>query len=90
MVCIVPSKPRREIYAFVTGSRRTLPASTLGASVAGRGTVTRTGYIVDQESRASVDSGALRGVADLLTAAGFSGVRVVDMDEGFCAHAMKP
>jgi len=30
------------------------------------------------------------GVADLLTAAGFSGVRVVEMDEGFCALAMKP
>jgi hypothetical protein len=29
-------------------------------------------------------------VADLLTAAGFSGVRVVDIDEGFCALAMKP
>jgi len=41
MVCIVPSNRRREICAFVTGSRRTRPASTLGASVAGRGTVTR-------------------------------------------------
>jgi len=30
------------------------------------------------------------GVADLLTAAGFSGVRVFEMDEGFCALAMKP
>jgi hypothetical protein len=28
-------------------------------------------------------------VADRLTAAGFSGVRVVDMDAGFCALAMK-
>src|SRR5436309_1402783 len=37
MVCIVPSKPRREICAFVTGSRRTVPASTLGATVAGGG-----------------------------------------------------
>jgi ubiquinone/menaquinone biosynthesis C-methylase UbiE len=36
-------------------------------------------------------SGQLKsGVADLLTAAGFSGVRVVEMDEGFCALAMKP
>src|SRR6266571_2694568 len=37
---MVPSRPRRSIHAFVTGSRRTLPASTLGAAVAGGGTVT--------------------------------------------------
>jgi hypothetical protein len=29
MVCMVASVPREELYAFVTGSRRTLPASTL-------------------------------------------------------------
>jgi hypothetical protein len=29
-------------------------------------------------------------VADLLTAACFSGVRVMNMDKGFCELAMKP
>src|SRR5207245_2932613 len=36
-----PSRLRRGIYAFVTESRRTLSASTLGATVAGGRTVTR-------------------------------------------------
>jgi len=30
------------------------------------------------------------GVADLLTAAGFSDVRIAETDDGFCALAMKP
>src|SRR6267143_1631253 len=38
---MVPPTSRREIYAFVTGSRRTLPASTLGAAVAGGRTIPR-------------------------------------------------